>query len=179
MVTSLTTYDYCLLTTHYSLLTSHYSLLIIDHCVLLTTHYSLLTTHYCLLTTYYLLFRMLMWLKCGVFSRTRGGCTTPHSSSQELVRTTYYLVLATYCSLLTTYYSRPLTAHYLLLSTLSRDGLLLITGDHGEGFMQRHVVDVGHGGAIYDTQSRIPLIIAGPAARGLPRLTPYSLLLTP
>ena len=52
------------------------------------------------------------------------------------------------------------------------DTTLMITGDHGEGFMDGHVSDVGHGGTVYDTQSQIPFIMVGPAARGLPRRVP-------
>ncbi|KAL1508588.1 hypothetical protein AB1Y20_004686 [Prymnesium parvum] len=49
------------------------------------------------------------------------------------------------------------------------DTTLLITADHGEGFMQVHREDVGHGGAIYNTQSQIPFVLIGPAAVGLPK----------
>ena len=48
------------------------------------------------------------------------------------------------------------------------DTTVLITADHGEGFMQSHTTDVGHGGAIYDTQSHVPFLVVGPGARELP-----------
>lgn len=48
------------------------------------------------------------------------------------------------------------------------DTTVMITSDHGEGFMQSHMEDVSHGGTVYDTQARIPLLIWGPAARRLP-----------
>ena len=49
-----------------------------------------------------------------------------------------------------------------------RDTTLLITADHGEGFMQSHMTDIGHGGAIYDTQSHVPFLLVGAAASELP-----------
>lgn len=48
------------------------------------------------------------------------------------------------------------------------DTTLIVTADHGEGFTQVHSSDVGHGGTVYETQARVPLLIVGPGARGLP-----------
>ena len=48
----------------------------------------------------------------------------------------------------------------------------MIVGDHGEGFELAHERDRVHGGAVYDTQVRLPFIAFGPMARGMPKRVP-------
>ena len=53
-----------------------------------------------------------------------------------------------------------------------QDTSLVIVGDHGEGFELAHERDRVHGGAVYDTQVRLPFIAFGPMARGMPKRVP-------
>ena len=64
---------------------------------------------------------------------------------------------------------RYLEQLYLLLQRAGRlhDTSLIVTSDHGEGFQIGHSNDFVHGGSVYDTQARIPLVIFGPMAHGL------------
>lgn len=48
------------------------------------------------------------------------------------------------------------------------DTSIIIIGDHGEGF-GFHAGDRVHGGAIWESQARLPLIAFGPIAKGLPK----------
>ena len=59
--------------------------------------------------------------------------------------------------------------HLLSRAGRLRDTTLIVTSDHGEGFAQQHMTDIGHGGTVYDTQTHIPLLIIGQPARHLPR----------
>ena len=52
------------------------------------------------------------------------------------------------------------------------DTSLVVVGDHGEGFELAHERDRVHGGAVYDTQVRLPFIAFGPMARGMPKRVP-------
>ena len=60
---------------------------------------------------------------------------------------------------------------YLLLQRAGRlhDTSIVITADHGEGFQLTHGNDLIHGGAVYETQARLPWIGFGPIAYGLPK----------
>ena len=53
-----------------------------------------------------------------------------------------------------------------------QDTSLVIVGDHGEGFELAHERDRVHGGAVYDTQVRLPFVAFGPMARGMPKRVP-------
>ena len=50
------------------------------------------------------------------------------------------------------------------------DTSIIVTADHGEGFQISHSTDVVHGGSVYDSQSRVPFLVFGPMAKGLPKL---------
>ena len=57
------------------------------------------------------------------------------------------------------------------------DTSVIVTADHGEGFnlqsavqTARHArIDHGHGGSVYETQSRLPFVAFGPIAKGMPK----------
>ncbi len=76
------------------------------------------------------------------------------------------------------YVDDRLAAHHARLTGRLDDVLLVIVGDHGEGFWERaafhaeHFADprpaycVGHGGAPYEAVTRVPLAVAGDEVRG-------------
>jgi arylsulfatase A-like enzyme len=65
---------------------------------------------------------------------------------------------------------------YMVLPTLaaSRDTVVVITGDHGEEFLEHGYLD--HGKTVYETVARVPLIIAIPGEEAAVSDTPISLV---
>ena len=60
---------------------------------------------------------------------------------------------------------------YQLLRRASRlhDTSIVVIADHGEGFEKHMRGDRVHGGAVYESQMRLPFVAFGPIAQGLPK----------